>query len=144
MGSNYNPSKHPYDITMSKRTRRPLKVQDANRDSTDESIRNDTPWKAVEDGEDESSPSRVDEAEESDRKPSLKQLIKGRSSLGKHFTEEEKQLQLVTKQQEEGFQGLKLKRMVTRCAKVLRHMIKVKRELPKGESRKKPFLLLKV
>jgi len=64
---------------------------------------------------------------------------KSRSSLGQHFTEEEKQLQLVTKQQQEGVRGLKLKRMVSRYAKVLSHLIKVK-----GDSRKKPLLLLKM
>ncbi|KAF5445819.1 hypothetical protein F2P56_031506 [Juglans regia] len=145
MGSDSNPSKRHYDITMSKRTRRPSKLQDVNQDcSIIDSPRNDTstPWKAVVNEGGESSPSRPDEAGEDDRKKSLKQLINSRNSLGQHFTQE-KQLQLVTKQQDEGFQGLKLKRMVSRYAKVLSHLIKVKRDLPKGESRKKPLILLK-
>ncbi|XP_059434973.1 uncharacterized protein LOC132167941 [Corylus avellana] len=135
MGSCCNESKHHYDISMSKRTRRPSKVQDADQNSATASD-TDAPVKG-----DESCPSTVlvGEAEESDRKKSLKQLIKSRSSLGQHFTEEEKQLQLVTKQQQEGVQGLKLKRMVIRYAKVLSHLIKAK-----GDSRKKPVLLLKM
>lgn len=140
MGSGCNESKHHYDISMSKRTRRPSKVQDADQNSSTGSPGNDAPVKAVVDEGDESSPSIVGDAEEKyDRKKSLKQLIKSRSSLGQHFTEEEKQLQLVTKQQQEGVQGLKLKRMVSRYAKVLSHLIKVK-----GDSRKKPLLLLKM
>lgn len=139
MGSGCNESKHHYDITMSKRTRKPSKVQDADQNSTTVSPGNDGPVKAVVREGDESSPSRVGEAGENDRKKSLKQLIKSRSSLGQHFTEEEKQLQLVTKQQQEGVQGLKLKRMVSRYAKVLSHLIKAK-----GDSRKKPLLLLKM
>ncbi|KAF3964666.1 hypothetical protein CMV_011076 [Castanea mollissima] len=83
---------------------------------------------------------------ESNRK-SLKQLIKSRNSLSQHFTAEEKQLQIVPKQQkEEGVHddGVKLKKMVSRYAKFLSRLIKVKRDLPKGgESRKKPLLLLK-
>lgn len=135
MESCCNESKHHYDISMSKRTRRPSKVQDADQNSTTASD-TDAPVKGG-----ESSPSTVlvGEAEESDRKKSLKQLIKSRSSLGQHFTEEEKQLQLVTKQQQEGVQGLKLKRMVIRYAKVLSHLMKAK-----GDSRKKPVLLLKM
>ena len=119
---------------MSKRTRRPS-VQDADQNYST-TARDIAPVKRG-----ESSPSTVlaGEAEESDRKMSLKQLIKSRSSLGQHFTEEEKQLQLVTKQQQEGVQGLKLKRMVIRYAKVLSHLIKAK-----GDSQKKPILLLKM
>jgi hypothetical protein len=129
MGSDCNPSKHHYDITMSKRTRRPIKVQDSSQISTPSPPRKEK--EVVDEGDDQSSHS-----EDNDRK-SLKQLINSRSSLGQHFTAEEKQLQIVTKKQQEGVQGLKLKKLVSRYAKVLSHMIKG------GESRKKPHLLLK-
>lgn len=81
MGSDSNPSKHHYDITMSNRTRRSSKLQDANQDcSIMYSPRNDTfsPWKAVVNEGDESSPLRPDEAREDDCGKSLKQLIKPR------------------------------------------------------------------
>ncbi|KAL0006591.1 hypothetical protein SO802_008093 [Lithocarpus litseifolius] len=143
MESDYNSGKRHYDITMSKRTRRPTnssQIYSAPVSPCDIPF----PGKAVvnELGEDESS----SHSEESDRK-SLKQLIKSRGSLSQHFTAEENQLQIVTKQQkEEGVHddGVKLKKMVSRYAKFLSRLIKVKRDLPKGgESRKKPLLLLK-
>ncbi|XP_022723514.1 uncharacterized protein LOC111280418 [Durio zibethinus] len=143
MGSECNPSnKLHYDITMSKRTRKPLNLQEKaihQNSHTTASIF------------DQSSPSKGDHHEEeleSDRK-SLKQLINGdekaisrsgsscrsSTSLGHHFTEEEKQLQLVKKNQQDN--GLKLKGMMSRYAKVLSHLVKLKRE-----SRKKHLLRL--
>ncbi|KAJ0095538.1 hypothetical protein Patl1_17310 [Pistacia atlantica] len=66
---------------------------------------------------------------------------KSRNSLGEHFTEEEKQLQLVKLQQQK---GEKLKGMVNRYVKVLSHLIKVKRDPRSIGSTKKPLLRLKV
>ena len=105
---------------------------------------------------DSSPKSAGDEGEENDRK-SLKQLIegdgkpkvvsgdevgKGRSSLEEHFTEGEKQLQIVKVQQKEGLHGLKLKKMVSRYAKVLSHLMKKNRDSSLRESKKKPFFML--
>lgn len=141
--------KRRYDITMSKRTRKPLNLQGANHSSKWDLI----PLKSIAHMLDQSSPRKA-EHEGGDRK-SLKQLIKGdenanskemtgrsakcRTSLtlGHHFTEEEKQLQLVTKHQHDN--GLKLKGIMSRYAKVLSHLVKVKWGPPAG-SRKKPLL----
>ncbi|KAM1026724.1 hypothetical protein ACFX2A_040572 [Malus domestica] len=76
------------------------------------------------DGEDQSSPLP------SPSKENGKEGSTG-SSLGQHFTEEgnSKHLQLVKKQQkaEESLQGgVKLKKLVSRCAKVLGHLVKVR------------------
>lgn len=60
-----------------------------------------------------------------------------RSSLEEYFTEEDNQLQLVVKQHEKEVDGVNLKKMVSRCAKMWGHMIKIK-----GGSRKKRVLQL--
>ncbi|XP_022714635.1 uncharacterized protein LOC111274325 [Durio zibethinus] len=142
MDSECNPSnKRHYDITMSKRTRKPLNLQETNHTNAS------SKW-------DQITPRKGDhEEEESDRK-SLKQLIKGDSnakdttrsecrssnSLGHHFTEEPKQLQqLVKKHQQDN--GVKLKGLMSRYAKVLSLLVKVKRE-PSIGSRKKHLLRL--
>lgn len=102
------PRKHHYDISMSKRTRKtPLNIKEETVKSLEHPIHST-------------------EKEEDDEKKSLKQLIEGRgTSLGHHFTEEEKQLQMVVKQPEN---GVNFKQMVSRYAKVLSHMIKLKRK----------------
>ncbi|KAK6786484.1 hypothetical protein RDI58_015009 [Solanum bulbocastanum] len=104
------PRKLRYDISMSKRTRKTVK-EDVVVESVeyhDEELMNN-----------------------SDEKKSLKQLIEGRgTSLGHHFTEEERQVQIVVKQTQNN--GVKFKEMVSRYAKVLSHMIKLKRKKPAG------------
>ncbi|KAJ0623242.1 hypothetical protein HanRHA438_Chr01g0027611 [Helianthus annuus] len=126
MGDESNPNKPRYDITMSRRTRRArtlfgekvsaLKVED----------------KQV-----------VEENEEEKRKMKFIEVFGGKddeeeckTSLGGHFTEEDKQRQLVVKH-EKGHDGASLKKMVSRCAKMWGHMIKIK-----GGSRKKRVLQL--
>ncbi|GMN64134.1 hypothetical protein TIFTF001_033224 [Ficus carica] len=127
--------KQHYDITMSRRTRRPQKVRDENE--------NPSPPRGV-----------AHEGEENDRK-SLKELIdgdgkakavsggdedvKGRSSLGQRLTEGEKQLQLVGVQQRDGLNGLKLKKLVSRYAKVLGYLMKKNRDPSLRDSKKKPI-----
>ena len=155
MGSECNPSKRPYDITMSKRTRKSLNLQEANHQNnhTTASSKWDIPLKSITSIFDQSSSRKADhEVElESDR-TSLKQLISGdenakemsrsgrsSTSLSHHFTEEEKQLQLVKKHQQDN--GVKLKGMMSRYAKVLSHLVKVKRE-PRIGSRKTHLLRL--
>lgn len=119
-----NPNKSSYDITMSKRTRKPLNLQ-AEADLVPpkaSSSEKEISTKAIKKEEEESS----SEGEESDHK-SLEQLIKIRSPLGQHFTEE-KQLPLVVKHQEEGLNGLKFKGLVSRYTRVLSRLIKIKRD----------------
>ncbi|KAH7864456.1 hypothetical protein Vadar_029771 [Vaccinium darrowii] len=138
MGSeSSNPYKPAYDISMSKRTRKPLNLQ-TEADPIppkDSSPEKENPTKAIKKEEEKSS----SEGEESDHK-SLKQLIKSRSPLGQHFTEE-KQLPLVVRQHEEDLNGVKFKGLVSRYAKVLSRLIKIKRgsHLKSG---KKPTLRL--
>lgn len=131
MGSECKPSKFHYDITMSKRTRKPSNVnKEATHVQECESAEENA--EKVSDGQ-----------KENDTKKSLKlkELIEGRS-LNQHFTEEEEnQLQLSIIQQEGGFQRVKLKRMVSRYAKVLSHLIKLKKN-PEKPFRKKPLLQL--
>lgn len=68
---------------------------------------------------------------------------KGRNSLGEHFNEEEKQLQLVLMQQKkDNLQGLKFKKLVRRYAKVLGHLMKAKRDPHLGDAGKKPLFKL--
>ncbi|XP_009758859.1 uncharacterized protein [Nicotiana sylvestris] len=126
MESECFPRKLRYDISMSKRTRKsPVIIKEEAIKSPEhpQQLIN-----SVENREDVIS----NEEEEEDKKKSLKQLIEGRgTSLGHHFTEEEKQLQLVVKQPEGSLMnGLKFKQMVSRYTKVLSHMIKLKRKKP--------------
>ncbi|GMI92005.1 hypothetical protein like AT2G31930 [Hibiscus trionum] len=123
MGSECNQSKPHYDITLSKRTRKPL----------------NNPQQPNTNGKD---------SDNEDRK-SLKQLINGDETggatatslpLGRHFSDEEQHLQLVKKNQPFN-NGVKLKGMMSRYAKVLSHLVKVKREPGLG-SKKKHLLRL--
>ena len=170
-GSECSINKRCYDITMSRRTRKSsfnYNVQegisiptpapalalksflDENGDGGDQSSPSPTPL-----------PSKVeneDHPENAYDRKILKQLINGderakaviksgnegstgRSSLGQHFTEEEKgkHLQLVKKQQkaEESLQGgMKLKKLVSRCAKVFGHLVIVRSDRTLREPRK--------
>ncbi|OIW11731.1 hypothetical protein TanjilG_20215 [Lupinus angustifolius] len=150
--------KRNYDITMSRRTRKQsFQVQVGNEepplppisvvfDTTkdDTSLENSVLHEVKED------------ENENDHK-SLKQLIigdekdaimkcnsdegggkGGRNSLSEHFTEEEKNLQLVRVQQKDNIQGMKFKKLVRRYAKVLGHLMKAKRDPHLGEAGKKP------
>ncbi|KAJ6755455.1 hypothetical protein OIU79_027960 [Salix purpurea] len=152
------PCKPRYDITMSRRTRKPvMSVEEADQNPTAVLIISPD---EESDKETESFPAKV--GVEEDRKSSLEQLIISNSgdresdepaklavqetrveddeniesklsgsknSLGQHFKGEEKQLQLVTmKQAKEGIEGVKLKGMVGRYVKVLSHLIRVKRD----------------
>ncbi|KAE8688800.1 VPS54 isoform 1 [Hibiscus syriacus] len=121
-GSECNQNKPHYDITLSKRTRKPPSSHPQQPNTNDK------------------------ESENEDRK-SLKQLINGdetgggTTSLGRHFSEEEQQLQLVKKNHQYNNNGVKLKGMMSRYAKVLSHLVKVKRDPGLG-SKKKHLLRL--
>ncbi|XP_010257591.1 PREDICTED: uncharacterized protein LOC104597634 [Nelumbo nucifera] len=169
MGSECNPSKRHYDLSMSRRTRKPIKLQvsdqpihpiiTAGDDDKKDDVKCSPETENVKSSPETENPSSgIGEVEEDgiDRR-SLKELIhegeeklgdgeegkRGRSgkSLGHHFTQEN-QLQLVTKQQAEGMEGVKTGGLVSRYIKVLSHLIKVKRD-PHLGSRKKPVLRLK-
>lgn len=127
MGSECNclPQTPHYDIKMSKRTRKPLNLEgEANQWATNSCSYEGKGTQEEEENEEDKRSKRSDEEQENDHKKSLKQLIEGRSSLGKHFTEEEKQLQVVVKQHEENLDGLKLGKM----ARFLSSLIKLKRK----------------
>ncbi|XP_055822016.1 uncharacterized protein LOC129890496 [Solanum dulcamara] len=111
------PRKLRYDISMSKRTRKtPLNIKEEVVKQADVNVEQE---------------GKAKKEEEDEKKKNLKQLIEGRgTSLGHHFTEEERQLQMVVKQPAEN--GVKFKQMVSRYAKVLSHMIKLKRKKPAG------------
>lgn len=150
--------KRHYDITMSRRTRKqqiqvqqinnekPISKCDTNTTTTTKDVSNETNNHLIPNNK------VVKESDENDHK-SLKQLIvgdekdggsKGRnsSSLGEHFTEEEKQLQLVRMQQKDNIQGLKFKKLVSRYAKVLGHLMKAKRDPHLADAGKKPVFKL--
>lgn len=130
MGSECNPTKPRFDITMSRRTRKPVLNLDDPTSSVDE----------VEEINDQKSLKQLMNGDETSKKKNGDES-KSRNSLGEHFTEEEKQLQLVKLQQQK---GVKLKGMVNRYVKVLSHLIKVKRNPRTVGSTKKPLLRLKV
>ncbi|KAI3511155.1 hypothetical protein L1887_18299 [Cichorium endivia] len=126
MGNESKPNKPHYDITLSRRTRKPQsrarfgeKVSALNDNDEDKEV------------EKEKGKKFIDIISEKEEDPEY------RSSLGEHFTEEDNQLQLVVKQHEKGDDGASLKKMVSRCAKMWGHMIKIK-----GGSRKKRVLHL--
>ncbi|XP_044489491.1 uncharacterized protein LOC123213925 [Mangifera indica] len=130
MGSQCNPTKPRFDITMSRRTRKPIFNLDDPTSSVDQ----------VEEDNDHKSLKQLINRDETSKKKNAEES-KGRNSLGEHFTEEEKQLQLVKLQQQK---GVKLKGMVNRYVKVLSHLIKVNRDPRTIGSTKKPLLRLKI
>nr|XP_043608995.1 uncharacterized protein LOC122580916 [Erigeron canadensis] len=131
MGSEYNNTNKPrYDISMSRRTRRP---QSRALFGEKVSALKDEEDKVVE-----------EENEEEKRKKRFMEFfgekeeeeVECRNSLGERFTEEDKQHQLVVIH-EKGSDSVSLKKMVSRCAKMWGGLIKIK-----GGSRKKRVLQL--
>ncbi|KAK9049625.1 hypothetical protein SSX86_023034 [Deinandra increscens subsp. villosa] len=115
-GESTNPIKPHYDITMSRRTRR---------ERTRALVGEKVSALEVED-------KHVGEGNEDEkRRMKLVEIFGGKqegeckNSLGGHFTEEDQQNQLVVKH-EKGIEGVSLKKMVSRCAKMWGHMIKIK------------------
>ncbi|KAL2251335.1 uncharacterized protein LOC105173783 [Sesamum indicum] len=122
-----NPTKPHYNISMSRRTRRPiinnLKIEP--QESLDE-LKKDGRLII-----------RSDKISITQQKFSLKQLIEGRCSLAQHFREEEgSEKDMVVRSgdhdhdhDQDGFGGVKWKRsMVGNYGRVLRRLIKVKQE----------------
>ncbi|OIT32669.1 hypothetical protein A4A49_37959 [Nicotiana attenuata] len=128
MGSKVSPRKLHYDVSMSKRTRKPLNLNAINPQQSEELIGS---------VESKQAPAPSEEERKYERK-SLKQLIEVRSiSLRQHFIEEEKQLQVMVKQQPEEsmVNGLKLKKIVTCYTKVLSHAgCRMKMQVHKSKS----------
>ncbi|XP_043692099.1 uncharacterized protein LOC122642632 [Telopea speciosissima] len=174
MGSECSQSKRHYDISMSKRTRKPIKLEDTDdpKDTSRSSPKGvdekedgtnprslKEPMKPVEGGDEQRMEMGSPQSENhstgssedvSDHKSlKLKELMinvegdekNGNNSLGHHFIEEEKQLQLVTKQKGDRPEGFKMRGIVSRYVKVLSHLIRVKGDRRLG-SRKKPILRL--
>ncbi|KAK7243453.1 hypothetical protein RIF29_38249 [Crotalaria pallida] len=157
-----SPMKRNYDITMSRRTRKqsfPLQVSNEKPppksvvvETTKEDVMtlktSDLPEVKEEENENENDHKSLKQLIVGDDKDATKMKCSsnnnegggrgGRNSLGEHFTEEEKQLQLVRIQQKDNLQGMKFKKLVRRYAKVLGHMMKAKRDPHLGEAGKKP------
>lgn len=140
MNSESSASRHRYDITMSRRTRKVQGLQEKPRsENSNGNVMSLQNLLGVKEGDDEDGISEH---------KSLKQLIKGdhhhensnnhnkglgRNSLGQHFNEEEKNLNQnqnqnlqVVRRNESVQEGLKLKKLVRRYAKVLGHLMKAK------------------
>lgn len=132
-----NPGMRRYDITMSRRTGKPLNLEESNKE---------IPLKGDGHEGEKRNAKDIGGERDNDHKKSLKQLIRGdlgdgnncRSSLGQHFTEDKK-LQLVVKQQEKVMVGVKPKGSVSYYIEVLTHLIKVKQDSGLA-SRKKPII----
>ncbi|KAL2514100.1 uncharacterized protein Fot_28071 [Forsythia ovata] len=122
-----NLCKPHYNITMSRRTRRPVNLKIEPCEST-----------CFEEkecfGEEENVYGGLKNDDDQQQK-SLKQLIEGRCSLAQHFEEEHKQKDIVITRKEN---GLKFKKIVKHCAGVFSNLIKVKQDPPFG-SQKKPI-----
>lgn len=133
MGNESKPNKPHYDITMSRRTRR-LQSRTLFGEKVS-ALKEEDDQQVEEENEAEKRKNKLIEffglkEEEEEEEEECK------SSLGEHFTEEDKQHQLVVKH-EKGHDGMNLKKMVSRCAKVWGNLIKIK-----GASRKKRVLQL--
>lgn len=142
MGSECKPNKFHYDLSMSKRTRKPPNLIEEDDKSSFHSCpaAEESSLEFV-NGEKEKGSTSFSETQECDHRKSLKDLIEGRS-LSQHFSEEEKQLQLIVKQHDpDALKKLKFKRMVSRYAKIFSHLIKLKRK-PEMALHKKPVLQL--
>ncbi|KAI3432187.1 uncharacterized protein J3R85_007594 [Psidium guajava] len=144
MGSKLNLGGRPYDLAMSKRTRKPLKLEETL--SSDISVTDCAQNRGSEAVLDQEKGMAGEDEELASDRPSLKQLINSegnpvlelgeerrrRSSLGHHFTvtEEVTQLHQVVRARAKqrqgggGAEGMKLKGMVSRCAKVLSQLVK--------------------
>ncbi|WJX72128.1 hypothetical protein P8452_56038 [Trifolium repens] len=140
-------AKRGYDITMSRRTRKQNeKPTSKDVSTTKDAVPLETTLQEVKEGNDDHKSLKQligGEEKESTKKCSNDESEnKGRNSLGEHFNEEEKQLQLVTMQQKDNLQGLKFKKLVRRYAKVLGHLMKAKRDPHLGDAGKKPVFKL--
>jgi hypothetical protein len=140
-------AKRGYDITMSRRTRKQNeKPTSKDVSTTKDVVPLETTLQEVKEGNDDHKSLKQligGEEKESTKKCSNDESEnKGRNSLGEHFNEEEKQLQLVTMQQKDNLQGLKFKKLVRRYAKVLGHLMKAKRDPHLGDAGKKPVFKL--
>ncbi|XP_045805219.1 uncharacterized protein LOC123898333 [Trifolium pratense] len=139
--------KRGYDITMSRRTRKQNEKPTTKDVSTTKDVVSlETTLQELKEGNDDHKSLKQligGEAKETTKKCNNDEgESKGRNSLGEHFSEEEKQLQLVTMQQKDNLQGLKFKKLVRRYAKVLGHLMKAKRDPHLGDAGKKPVFKL--
>ncbi|KAL2491452.1 Uncharacterized protein Adt_27080 [Abeliophyllum distichum] len=121
-----NPCKPHYNITMSRRTRRPVNLKIEPCESTcfeeKESF-----------GEEENVYGELKNDDHQAQQKSLKQLIEGSCSLAQHFEEEHKQQDLVIMRKEK---GVKFMKIVKHYADVFSNLIKVKQDPPFGSQKK--------
>ncbi|KAI4323325.1 hypothetical protein L6164_022940 [Bauhinia variegata] len=130
-----------YDLTMSRRTRKPLQFLQAKEKPITVSVPTLEDLLQVKEGENRHK-SLKQLINGDDKEKELGQEAKGRNSLSQIFNQEEKHLQLVKRQQQGGLQGLKFKKLVHRFTKVLSHLMKAKHDPHIGESVKKPMFKL--
>ncbi|XP_010542777.1 PREDICTED: protein FAM9A [Tarenaya hassleriana] len=166
MGSELNQAKKRFDLSMSRRTRKPLNnlFKETHQDI---SIASPPPEEAPHHGSNqeqdrEQEQERKQEQEQEIDHKSLNQLMRGeeegsqgetggggvngKSSLGEHFSVEEKQvkMQIVTRKNNDGENGVKFRGIMGRYAKVLSGLIKAKHDTRRlSASKKKPIFRLK-
>ncbi|XP_077226175.1 uncharacterized protein LOC143859336 [Tasmannia lanceolata] len=138
MGSECNLSRRHYDLSMSKRTRKPTgeTIRSPDQNGDQESMVPSTWVEGKDNGLDRRSLKELMEGEVREKHGEAKQC----NSLAHHFIEEEKHLPLA-KKQGDCLEGAKLTGMVNRYVKVLNHLIKVKRDSSLG-SRKRAMIRL--
>ncbi|XP_022152235.1 uncharacterized protein LOC111020003 [Momordica charantia] len=129
MGSESISHQRHYDISMSKRTRKPAKIRDElqnlslNKDDLLPSHQVESPpTKGFENNDHKSLKQLITGEGKAETKSGADEGGRGRSSLGQHFNEDKNNLQMVrSKQQPDGLQRVKLKKVV---GKFLRNLIK--------------------
>lgn len=167
MGSECNPNKRHYDLSMSRRTRKSTtssaNSSDQNGEFEDSADQNgelvDSADQIVElvgsgdqNGELEGSVLPTGEEDVVEHRKTLMALMDGegkvrlgqrkqRNSLGHYFMEEGRQLALSTKKGE-SLEGAKLSGMVSHYLKLLNHMIKVKKRDSRFGSSKRAIVQL--
>lgn len=121
-----NPHKPCYDISMSRRTRKPPNHKIHPCQSTTQECITDGSFVGREqhtskEGKKDQREQCISKEEKDDqhqKRTSLKQLIKSHSSLAQHFGEEDKQQNLLVRQHGDGSEGLKFRRMLGHYIKV--------------------------
>jgi len=142
-------NKLAFDITKSKRTRRPFHYLTEKVHEEDVVIAANS---ASQDSDDQKENNQIQKNDhvklkqlinvDSEAKEKLGEDDQGRALLSEHLANEN-QLQLVVKQTKDKDQGVKLRKIIRRYVKAISHMVKVKRNHQVG-ALEKPALCLKV
>ena len=138
-----------FDITKSKRTRRPFHYLAEKVHEEDIDIAANSAFQDSDDQKDNHQIQKNDHLKlkqfinaDSKAKEKSGEDDQGRALLSEHFANEN-QLQLVVKQNKDRAQGLKLRKIIKRYVKALSHLVKVKHDHQVG-ALKKPVLSLEV